>query len=208
MKRLLTIAVLLAAAAAFAATGLADPGDGGSGKKQGKNRFAFTLTVPDNGSCGEAAGPWATDVIRRTYSVKDNGDGTFTLRRTDRGTFTTIGGKSPGACDTTGKHGQTVRAGIKGKFVGYLLGTVKATAFNKNATCVAACFTDTFLATFFTGAQFSCFTDSADCKFNFNYTAKAKQQNIPKLKYRHWQNKGKGAGSMLKEEFIGDIANT
>ena len=204
-KRWLTLPVLLAAAAAFAASGLADPGDGGSGKKQGKNRFTFTLTTEDNGSCGT---PWANDVIRRTYSVKDNGNGTFTLRRTDRGTFTTIGPKSPGACDTTGKHGSAVRAGIKGKFGGYLVGTVKATSFNKNATCVAACFTDTFLATFFTGAQFSCFTDSADCKFNFNYTAKAKQQNTPKLKYRHWQNKGKGAGTMLKEEFTGDIANT
>ncbi len=97
-----------------------------------------------------------------------------------------LAGKSPGACDTKGKHG-----------------------FNKNATCVAACFTDTFLTTFFSaGAEFSCFKNSADGKFNFNYTAKAKQQNHPKLKYRHWQNKGKGAGSMLKEEFIGDIANT
>lgn len=201
----MTILVLFAAAAAFAASGLADPGDGGKGKKQGKNKFTFTLTTDDNGSCSTK---WAEDVMRRTYSVKDNGNGTFTLRRTDRGTFTTIAGKSPGACDTTGKHGQTVRAGIKGKFGGYLVGTVTATSFNKNATCVAACFTEEFLATFFTGATFSCFTDSADCKFNFNYTAKAAGQNTPKLKYRHWQDKGKGAGSMLKEEFIGDIANT
>jgi hypothetical protein len=208
MRRWLILPVLLVAAIAFAATSLADPGDNGKGKKQGKNKFTFTLVTTDNGSCGEAAGPWANDVISRTYSVKDNGDGTFTLRRTDRGTFTTIGGKSPGACDTTGRHGLTVRAGIKGKFEGYLVGTVKATSFNKKATCVPACFTDTFLATFFTGAEFSCFINSTDCKFNFNYTAKAKQQNIPKLKYRHWQDKGKGAGTMLKEEFIGDIANT
>lgn len=206
MRRFVIPLVLLAGALALTATGLADPGDEGKGKKQGKNRFMFTITTEDNGSCGT---PWAMDVLRRTYAVKANKDGTFTLRRTDRGTFTTLAGRSPGACDPTGKHGQTVRAGIKGKVVGYLVGTVKATSFNKNATCVAACFTDTFLATFFSSdAEFSCFTNSADCKFNFNYTAKAKQQNIPKLKYRHWQNKGKGAGTMLKEEFIGDIANT
>ena len=59
-------------------------------------------------------------------------------------------------------------------------------------------------AAFFSpGAQFSCFTDSADCKFNFNYTSKAKQAaGLPKLKYSHWQDKGKGAadkgvGSLL-----------
>jgi len=206
MRRILTAAVLLIGVLALAGAAVADPGGKGKGKKQGQNRFTFTLTTEDNGSCGT---PWATDVVRRTYSVKDRGNGTFTLRRTDRGAFTTLAGKSPGACDTTGKHGQTVVAGIKGKLVGYLVGTVKATSFNKNATCVEACFTDTFLATFFSaGAEFSCNTNSADCKFNFNYTAKAKQQNNPKLKYRHWQDKGKGAGTMLREVFIGDIANT
>jgi hypothetical protein len=205
MRRIITAAALLVGVLALAGGAIADPGDNGKGKKQGKNRFTFTLTTEDNGSCGT---PWAMDVIKRTYSVKDNGNGTFTLRRTDRATFTTLAGKSPGACDTTGKHGNTVVAGIKGKMQGYLVGTVKATSFNKNATCVAACFTDTFLATFFTGAEFSCDTNSADCKFNFNYTAKAKHQNNPKLKYRHWQDKGKGAGTMLKEVFTGDIANT
>ena len=206
MRRFAIPLTLLFGALALAATGLADPGDEGKGKKHGKNRFTFTVTTEDNGSCGQ---PWAMDVIRRTYSVKANQNGTFTLRRTDRATFTTLAGRSPGACDPTGKHGQTVLAGIKGKMEGYLVGKVTASSFNKNATCVAACFTDTFLATFFSAdAVFSCFTNSSDCNFNFNYTAKAKQQNMPKLKYRHWQNKGKGAGTMLKEEFIGDIAHT
>ena len=79
--------------------------------------------------------------------------------------------------------------------------------FNPNATCTASdCgFTDVFITAFFgSGAEFSCFTNSKDCKFNFNYTAPAKS-NTP-LRYRHWQDKGKGAGTMLKEEFSGDIA--
>ena len=90
-------------------------------------------------------------------------------------------------------------------------GDWRSSSFNPKATCVAACFTDVFIATFFSpDAQFSCFTNSTDCKFNFNYTSKAKQATaaLPKLKYRHWQNKGKGAGTLLKEEFIGDIANS
>jgi hypothetical protein len=207
MKRIIMLPVLLTVALALAAAGLADPGDKGKGKKQGKNRFSFVVVSPDNGSCSQ---PWATDTIHRTYAVKDNGDGTFTLRRTDRGTFVTTGPVSPGKCDKTGKHGSVVGPGYKGTFTGYLVGTVKASSFNPKATCVAACFTDVFIATFFSpDAQFSCFSDSTDCKFNFNYTSKAKQAaGLAKLKFRHWQDKGKGAGTMLKEEFRGDIANS
>ena len=207
MKRFVILPVLVLAALSLAAVGLADPGDKGKGKKQGKNKFAFVVVSPDNGSCGQ---PWATDTINRTYSVKDNGNGTFTLRRLDRGTFVTTGPVSPGKCDTTGKHGSVVGPGYRGKFTGYLVGTVTATSFNRNATCAAPCLTDAFVTTFFSsGAQFSCFTNSTDCKFNFNYTAPAKQAaNLPKLKYRHWQDKGKGAGTLLKETFIGDIANS
>jgi hypothetical protein len=207
MKRLSMPLVLLAGALALAATGLADPGDKGKGKKQGKNKFSFVVVSPDNGSCGQQ---WATDTINRTYSVKDKGNGTFTLRRQDRGTFLTTGPVSPGKCNPKGKHGTVVGPGYTGKLTGYLVGTVKASSFNPNATCAAPCFTDAFLASFFSpGAEFSCFTNSTDCKFNFNYTSPAKQAaTLSKLRYRHWQDKGKGAGTMLKEEFKGDIANS
>jgi hypothetical protein len=83
--------------------------------------------------------------------------------------------------------------------------------FNPNATCTGpSCgSTDVFLTTFFgASAKFSCFENSPDCAFNFNYTAPAKQTVPTKLKYRHWQDKGKGAGTFLKEVFHGDIANT
>ena len=52
-------------------------------------------------------------------------------------------------------------------------------------------------------AVWSCDVNSTDCKFNFNYTA-AKHQE---LEFRHWQDKGKGAGTSLKEEIHGDIAD-
>jgi hypothetical protein len=210
MKRWLSIGVLVLAALMLASTSFADPGDGkGKGKaKHGNAKFSFTFTNTDNGSCGAA---WATLQETRTYSVKDRGDGTFTLTRRDKGTFTTIGGASPGSCDTTGKHGKTVRSGVKGKFGGYLVGTVKASSFNPNAPCAVAaeCATrEGFIHTYFSAdATYSCDQNSTDCKFNYNYTAPAKAQNTPKLIYRHWQDKGKGAGTMLHEEFIGDIAN-
>ena len=202
MRKLLTIAVTAVAALSLTATGFADPGKEKNAKKHGK--YTFTVTTTDNGSCGQ---PWANDVVRRTFHVKKNKDGSYTLTRRDKGAFTTIGGASPGSCDTTGNHGLTVVPGVKGKLTGYIRGKVTGGTFNPNATCTASdCgFTDVFITTFFgSGAEFSCFTNSKDCKFNFNYTAPAKSN--PPLRYRHWQDKGKGAGTMLKEEFSGDIA--
>jgi hypothetical protein len=208
MKRLTIVIAFVAGALALAAAGLADPGTHGKKGKAGHAKFTFAMTTTDNGSCGTA---WANDTETRTYSVKDNGDGTFTVRRSEKGTFTTIGSPSPGSCETTGKHGATVAAAVTGKFKGYLVGTVTATSFNPNATCApgADCSSRTgFIATYFApGATYSC-DQGADCKFNFNYTASAKPDAQKKLLFRHWQDKGKGAGTLLKEEFHGDIATS
>ena len=63
-----------------------------------------------------ASGPTATGEL--------GPDGSYTLTRRDKGAFTTIGGASPGSCDTTGNHGTTVAAGVKGKMAGYIRGKV------------------------------------------------------------------------------------
>jgi hypothetical protein len=208
MKKTLAILSLVLAALALSAGALADDGGDHGGKGKGKNdadhaRLTYTVTTTDNGSCGQ---PWAADVVKRTFVVKKNANGTYTLTRYDRGQFTTTGGVSPGACDTDSRHGKTVRAGVKGKLVGYLRGTVSGGTFNPKATCTGtSCgFTDTFLSTFFgANATFSCFENSKDCKFNFEYTAARGQD----LLFRHWQDKGKGAGTSLHEVFHGDIAD-
>ena len=206
MKKRWILPGLLVAAFALAATGLADPGHGkGKGQGHGKNHNKFgpyDVVTDDNGTCGN---PWAVDTEKRTFTVKRNRDGSYRVTRTDRGTFLTNAGPSPGACETKGKHGSTVLAGIKGNFHGYLRGTVTGGTFNPNATCPADCgFTDVWIATFFgPSATFSCFGNSADCKFDFKYDAKKKQG----LKFHHWSDSGKGAGTMLKERFRGDIAN-
>jgi hypothetical protein len=201
MTRFSTLVVLMVGALAVVAAGGADPGNKGKGKTaRGKHQFVVTTT--DNGSCG---GPWATDTVRRTFLVKPNGDGSYTLTRRDRGTFVTLGGTSPGACDTTGRHGHTVRPGVTGRFTGFLRGRVTGGTYNPNAQCGGPdCgFTDVFLTTFFgPGASFSCFENSTQCRFNFNYTAPRQR-----LLFRHWQDKGKGAGTSLSEQFHGDIAD-
>ena len=140
-----------------------------------------------------------------------NKDGTYRLRRVDKGTFTTVAGNSPGNCAANkSKHGQLIRAGVKGRFGGYLEGTITGGTFNKNATCANPCFTPNFISAFFGTAVFSCdgTTSSTDCKFNYNYTAPSRAANRPKLIVRHWQDKGKGSGTSLVETFHGDIASS
>jgi hypothetical protein len=204
MKRWLIFATLLVAALAFSATVAADPGPHGKPKRKHPAKFSFTMTNTDNGSCST---PWATLQEVRTFMVKDNGDGTFRVWRRDRGTFTTLGPASPGACETTKPHGTLVRAGVKGKFHGYLVGTVSGGTFDPNAVCAAPpsdCgFTDVFIATHFgAAAQFSCFNNSTDCKFTFGYSAPAQH-----LRLHHWRDYGRGAGTLLKEHFKGDISD-
>jgi hypothetical protein len=204
MKKRWILPGLLVAAFALAATGLATPGNG-PGKGQGhgkKSKFGpYNVVTEDKGSCKNV---WAVDTQKRSFKVRRNQDGSFTLTRYSRGTFLTNAGQSPGACETKGKHGATVLAGIHGKFRGYLRGRITGGTFDPNATCPADCgFTDVWIATFFgSSATFSCFVDSQACKFSFQYHARHQG-----LKFHHWYDKGKGAGAFLNERFHGDIAN-
>ena len=200
MQKRWIIPGLLAAAFALAAKGLAATGHGtGHGKKFGP----YDVATDDHGSCGNA---WAADTEKRRFIVKKNDDGTFRLTRYDRGSFLTNAGKSPGACETTRPHGHAVLVGMKGRFHGFLRGTISGGTFNPNATCPADCgFTDVWIATFFgPSATFSCFENSKNCAFDYEYTG-ARHQH---LRWRHWSDKGKGAGTFLKERFHGDIANS
>ena len=211
MRRLIIPFVLLVGVLTLAASGLADPGDKGKGKAQGKNKFSFQLTTTDRRCDGTE--PWATLTEKRTYQLHKNSDGSYRLRRVDKGTFTTVAGKSPGNCAANkSKHGQLIRAGVTGRFGGYLEGTITGGTFNKNATCpVSACFTSDFITAFFgAGAVFSCdgATNSTDCKFNYNYTAPSRAANRPRLIVRNWQDRGKGSGTTLVEHFKGDIASS
>jgi hypothetical protein len=199
MQKRWIIPGLLAAAFAFAATGAAN---NGHGHGNAHNRFGpYDVVTDDHGSCGNA---WAVDTMKRTFQVKRNRDGTFRLTRRDRGRFLTDAGQSPGACETRRPHGQVVSAGKHGKFHGFLRGTISGGTFDPNATCPADCgFTDVWIATFFgPNATFSCFEDSRDCAFYYSYSAPAQH-----LRWHHWQDSGRGAGTFLHERFHGDIAD-
>jgi hypothetical protein len=127
VKRLLILSTVVLGALLLVVAASAKPGPGKKPKST-HGKLTFVVNTTDNGSCG---GPWANDTVKRTYIVKQNADGSYTLTRRDRGMFVTLAGVSPGACDTTGRHGQTVHAGVKGKLVGFLRGTVTGGAFNR-----------------------------------------------------------------------------
>ena len=199
MRRIVIPVVLLAGVLALATSVLADPGGKGKAKQNGHNRFSALIVVPDHGTCGNV---WANDTSTRTWSVKKSENGTFRVTRKDNGTFVTTAGQSPGACDTTGKHGHLVKVGIKGKFRGYLTGTVSGGTFSPTAACNAACIGDTsaFIAAHFPGGTFTCSQGYAGCKFNFEYSSPDTS-----LVFHHWQDKGTNG---VTEQFTGDIANS
>jgi hypothetical protein len=149
------------------------------------------------------------DHIRRTFTVHQNADGSYTVRRTDHGTFTTTGPLSPSAdpcpgVKRKGKHGTVLQPGIVGKMHGFIVGTVTGGTFNPNGTCAAECNNTAFIAGFFTpGSQFTCNNGYAGCRFSFEYNAPRHHQQH--LRYHHWIDRGLNG---VDETFVGDIATT
>jgi hypothetical protein len=154
----------------------------------------------DGGSCSI---PWANDTYDRSYTVHDNGDGTFKVTADSRhGTFVTTGPGSPGACETTDRHGSTVSAGVTGGFQGFITGTVTGSTYDPAGCASADCSTSgAFIAAVFgPSADFTCFDGFAGCDFYFEY-----HSSDQSLQYRDWQDK---SDNHLGEEFVGDIANS
>jgi hypothetical protein len=163
----------------------------------GTDKFGpFALTTTDGSSCG---GFWALDTFQRSWSVHDNGDGTFLVRRDEKnGTFSTLAGPSPGACSDSAHHGLLLNGGITGQMGGFFMFDVTSNNYNPaGCTTAANCgTTDDFLANVFPGLTDYC---DSTCIWNYEYAS-----NDRTLKYRHWQDKSDNAGN---DKFEGDIAN-
>ena len=140
---------------------------GGSGRTQHYGPFASGS--PDSGTCGN---DWAQDTFDRHFTVRPNGDGTFTIvEQFKNGEFVTVAGLSPGACDVTdGTPPGTIRAGVSGDMHGYLVWTVTGTQTSQDPSCVAGmpnapCTGADFVATHFAGVSGDVTT------FFFHYSA-------------------------------------
>lgn len=179
-------------------------GAGAASAGGGTDHFGpFAGASPDGGSCG-VNNPWANDTYDRSYTVVDNGDGTFKVTADSKhGTFVTTGTVSPGACETTSdRHGSTVTAGVTGGFQGFLTGTVTSSTYDPAGCASADCSTTGgFIAAVFGSlAEFTCFDGYVGCDFNFEYNSSDQS-----LQYHHWQDKSDNHGG---EKFVGDIANS
>ena len=186
----------LAIAAVLACTVLlVNSAAAGGGKDQHLGPFASTS--PDNGSCQVL---WATDTFDRFFNIHNNGDGTFSVdEQFKNGSFTTLGGPSPGACEPDSNHGSTVAPGVTGTFVGYVDFTVSGGTYNPNGCATGDCTSLAgFLAAVFPGGSLGC-GPSGVCKFGFEYAAG--DQN---LLYHHWADVSDKTGADL---FRGDIAS-
>jgi hypothetical protein len=95
----------------------------------------FESGSPDSGTCGN---DWADDEYDLSFKVRENNDGTFTVRvEYKNGTFVTREGPSPGACQDESEDGTpagSLVAGIKGKMHGYLIAEVDGER-NPDADC-------------------------------------------------------------------------
>ena len=158
----------------------------------------FSVNTTDGGSCGNS---WANDTFERRYTVISNGGGNFTVREQDHGTFVTIAGASPGACETTPHHGATVAAGIQGDIQGSADFTVNSATYNPGG-CDAnpsACSTRGGFVTAVFGV--AAIATEIFTAYNFEYSSSDQS-----LAYHHWQDKSTNH-ALGSDKFEGDIAN-
>jgi hypothetical protein len=155
---------------------------------------SYASASPDSGTCGNN---WAEDTFDRDFTVHNNNDGTFTIvEQFKNGSFVTMSGPSPGACDITdGTPPGTISAGKTGSMHGYEIITVTGTQTSQDASCVAGmptapCDTASFIATHFAGA-------STVGTYFFHYSA-----GDQGLTYHEWKNASTDRGGNH-----GDIAD-
>jgi hypothetical protein len=139
---------------------------------------------PDSGSCGNN---WANDTYNRDFTVRSNGDGTYTIvEQFKDGSFLTTGPASPGACDPGTNHGTSIVAGKTGSMHGYFIITNVGPQTQDSPYCDAAnstntgCTTTTFVNTHFA----PCYPATCTVTTYFDHYAAGDQS----LLFHQWKN--------------------
>jgi hypothetical protein len=233
MKRWLSVLMLLVGAIVFAAPSF---GDDGGGKREDRDKNASQarhvvivvsnkvvrplqaqIRMTDTGTCGNA---WATVTARRQIEINRRAQRVFRLELQDRGTFTTIAGKSPAACASSAtatgssiqSHGQAVNAGHTGTFRSQITMTVRNARLNRTAKLSLNGNLRAFVtAVFGPNATFSCAavtgaSTAGACTQTSTFRAAAKVQANTTLGFSEFQRKVERAQSKLTTELTGDIA--
>jgi hypothetical protein len=163
-------------------SGLLDP----AGTTPTQHYGPYSSTSGDSGTCGP---DWATDTFDRHFTVRSNGDGSFTVvEQFKDGSFLTMAGPSPAACDVTyTQHGLVIGAGDTGSMHGYfivsnVLGPQASTSPYCDAVAMTntGCTTTTFINTHFP----SCYPVTCTVTtFFFDYAA-----GDQSLLFHDWKN--------------------
>jgi hypothetical protein len=153
----------------------------------------FASGSGDSGTCGP---DWAQDTFDRHFTVRNNGNATFTVvEQFKNGAFVTSGTPdSPGGCDTD--PGGLIVAGKNGDMHGYEIITISGMQISQDPNCIAGpparpCDTGGFIATHFAGA-------STVSTFFFHYSA-----GDQSLAVHEWKNASCDRGGNQ-----GDVAST
>lgn len=154
---------------------------------------------PDSGTCGN---DWATDTYDRDFTVRSNGNGTYTVvEQFKNGSFVANGGPSPAACEATStNHGETVNSGVTGSMHGYFIISNVGPPTSDSASCDALDPTNTDCTTMtFINSHFApCYPVTCTVTTFFDHYAAGDQGLI----YHEWKNASADRGGDS-----GDIAN-
>jgi hypothetical protein len=157
---------------------------------------SFPSGSPDSGTCGN---DWAEDTFDRDFTVRSNGNGTYTVvEQFKNGSFMTNPGPSPGGCETN--LGGTLTGGETGSMHGYFIVSNVGMQTSTSPSCDATgnnadCTTATFINTHFA----PCYPFSCTVTTYFDHYAAGDQG----LLYHEWKNASPDRGGDN-----GDIADT
>ncbi len=145
-----------------------------------------TANDPDSGTCGNN---WANDDFQRTFTL--NTDNPYAVTENFGGTFLTVAGISPGACENGPNNGDTVGANVSGTFHGFEKLTIIGGTYNPSAQCTqSTCNTTQGFVNTVYGPDATYNVDS----FKFNYASSHNGRNGT------WQNADAANGGN-----VGDI---
>jgi hypothetical protein len=144
-------------------------------------------TSPDSGTCGN---DWATDFFDRVFTVRQEGTNSYTVvEQFKNGTFETIAGPSPGACQDALPplgNGHVVDSDTHGKMHGYFVIPVTSAVFNPDE-CEPDPNTAEFLLCHFPGG-----TAGDINTFFFHYSGNDGENKD--LIYHEWKNASANRG--------------
>jgi hypothetical protein len=158
------------------ASAASTPADSSSSGTSTQHYGPYASGSGDSGTCGP---DWATDTFNRHFTVfQNNNDGSLlVVEQFKDGSFVTIAGPSPGACDPANTPG-TVAGGITGSLHGYFVIPLPSGAMQttNDPSCVAGspsapCTTSGFLNSHFTGCASYPNPPCSVTTFFFHYTA-------------------------------------